>query len=516
MPQQRLEILGRGRPMTATVPAVTDRPRARAATEAAFVALVLGILADVLFRDASLGLNAPIWIGALIAALLYTGRHRETSASPVELACLALSFAAAAALAWRASEALQALLFLASGAFLVLAVAIRSGLPWRRTGVALFLGAMIAAGVAIAAGVYRIQSSLELRNHALRRSKEGAGTIARILVIGVPVVLVFALLFASADAVFEDRLVGLVGFDLSPVAQHLFWLVAGGWFAGGVTWASFEGRLVDVPEPSLPEARRLKSSEVATILGALAVLFAAFVAVQLRYLFGGHEVVQDTLGLTYAEYARRGFFELATAAVLLLPLLLVADWARRHGGRADVIYRALAGVLVALLFVVMGSALQRMRVYEEAYGLTEDRLYVVAILVGLAAVFAFFLRTLVVARNDWFVAGSIGAAAVVLGVLTAIGPDAVIAERNIERASVEHPFDAEYAARLGADAAPVLVRHLDELSPEDAAIVACSLLEEWGSGSGDDLRSWNWSRAEAASAVERASEELERACDDRP
>lgn len=500
--------------MTTATTDATHRPRARAAAETAVIALALGVLADVLFRGAALGLNAPLWIGALIAALVYTGRHRETPASPVERACLALSFAAAAALAWRSSEALQALLFLASGAFLVLAVAVRSGLPWRHTGVALFLGAMIAAGIAIAAGVYRVQSSLDFRSHALRRSKEGAGTVARIFVLGVPVLLVFALLFASADAVFEDRLLGLVGFDLSPLVQHLFWVIAGAWFAGGITWASFEGRLIDVPEPSLPDARRLKSGEVATILGALAVLFAAFVAVQLRYLFGGHEVVQDTLGLTYAEYARRGFFELVAAAVLLLPLLLVADWARRHGGRADVIYRVIAGVLVALLFVVMASALQRMRVYEEAYGLTEDRLYVVAILLGLAAVFALFLRTLVVARNDWFVAGSVGAAVVVLGVLTAIGPDGVIAERNVERASVEHPFDPDYAARLGADAAPVLVRHLDELSPDDASIVACSLLDDWRDGSGDGLRSWNWSRAEAASAVERASEELERACGD--
>src|SRR4029079_10154349 len=136
------------------------------------------------------------------------------------------------------------------------------------------------------------------------------------------------------------------------------------------------------------------------------------------------------IGLTYAEYAHRGFFELVIAAVLLLPLLLVADWARRPGGRADAVYRVLAGVLVALLFVVMASALQRMRVYEQAYGLTELRLYVVAFLLGLSTVFALFLGTLVRARNDWFIAGSVAAAAAVLAALTAMGPDAVIAGRN--------------------------------------------------------------------------------------
>lgn len=332
------------------------------------------------------------------------------------------------------------------------------------------------------------------------------------MLLAVPILFVFGLLFASADAIFEDRLRWFTRVDLSQVGPHLFWLLAGAWFAGGVTWTAFEGRLLAVPEPALPEARRLKSTEVAVVLGSLALLFAAFVAVQLRYLFGGHDLVQRTIGLTYAEYARSGFFELVTAALLLLPLLLAADWARRRERRTEIIYRALAALLVALLLVIMASALQRMRMYEEAYGLTEDRLYVVAILLGLAAVFALFLRTLVVARNDGFVAGSIGAAAAVLALLAVIGPDAVIAQRNIERASVEHPFDAAHAAGLGADAAPVLVQHLDTLAPGDACVVARALLDRWGHGSGDDLRSWNWSRSVAARVVEERTTALERAC----
>ncbi|MCK9496048.1 MAG: DUF4173 domain-containing protein [Dehalococcoidia bacterium] len=502
--------------MTAAALVVSDSPRARAAAETVLVAVALGVFADVLFYDAALGLNAPLWIGALVAAVLYISRHREERASTVEVACLALSFAASAALAWRGSPALQALLFLASGAFLVLGVAVRSGLPWRRAGVAVLLGGLFAAGIAIAAGVYRVQASLELHNHVLRRSKEGAGTTARIVVIGAPLLLIFGLLFASADAVFEDHLADLIRIDLGPVVQHLFWLLAGAWFAGGVTWATFEGRLFEVPEPRLPEARRLKASEVGVVLGALAVLFAAFVAVQLRYLFGGHDLVQDTVGLTYAEYARRGFFELVAAAVLLLPVLLLADWARRRGARANTIYRVLAALLVSLLFVVMLSAVQRMRVYEEAYGLTEARLYVVAVLLWLAAVFALFFRTLLLGRNDWFVAGSVGAAAGVLAILVAIAPDALIASRNIERASVEHPFDAYHAAGLGADAAPILARDLDRLSPSDACIVARSLLDHWGDGSGDDLRSWNWSRAAAARAVDGERAALEAACDGQP
>lgn len=502
--------------MTASPTLAIEAARSRAAAEIGIAAIGLGLLADLVFREQALGLNAPLWIGALLLVLGYTGRHRAASPQPVELACLLLSFAAASALAWRASPALQALLFLASGGYLVLAVVVRSGLPWRRAGVAMLAGALIAAGIAILAGIYRVQSSVRPQSESLRRSKEGAGTALRTAAIAVPVLLVFALLFASADAVFEDGLTRLLDFDLSRVIPHVFWLTVGAWFAGGVLWAQFEGHLIAVPQPALPDARRLKPVEVGVTLGALAVLFAAFVAVQLRYLFGGHDLVQQTTGLTYAEYARRGFFELALASALLLPLLLLADWARRRGARADAVYRVLAGLLVVLLLVIMASALERMRVYEQAYGLTEARLYVVAFLCWLALVFALFLRTVVASRNDWFVAGSIATVGVLLATLTALGPDAVIAERNVARASEVHPFDAEYAARLGADAAPVLIRHIEQLAPADSCTVARSLLERWGDGSGDDIRSWNWSRAQAARSVARASETLGRACEASP
>jgi hypothetical protein len=378
----------------------------------------------------------------------------------------------------------------------------------------MLFGALIAAGVAIAAGVVRAQSKMPVRNHLMRRSRQGAGTALRIVLIGGPILLVFLVLFASADAVFEDQVSRLTNFDLSSVAPHVFWLVAGAWFGGGVLWASYEGPLLTVPDVQLPEQRRLGLVEVATILGALALLFAAFVAVQLRYLFGGHEVVQASIGLTYAEYARRGFFELVTAGVLLLPLLLTADWARRRGGRGDAIFRGLAGLLVALLFVVMASALQRVAVYEQAYGLTEARLYAVAVLLWLAIVFALFARLLVLARNDEFVAGAIAAAVAVLAILTIIGPDAMIARRNIDRVAT-HPFDATHAARLSADAVPILVQDLHALSPADACTVARGLLDRWGAGSGDALRAWNWSRAEASRTVIAASSDLARACEAR-
>ena len=67
------------------------------------------------------------------------------------------------------------------------------------------------------------------------------------------------------------------------------------------------------------------SSEGGRLLALVDALFAAFVAVQFRYLFGGEAMV-GAASLTRAEYARRGFFELATVVALVVPMLLVAEW----------------------------------------------------------------------------------------------------------------------------------------------------------------------------------------------
>src|SRR5207244_3162984 len=126
-------------------------------------------------------------------------------------------------------------------------------------------------------------------------------------------------------------------------------------------------------------------------LGLLDALFLVFVVIQLRYFFGGTDLIQRTTGLTYAEYARRGFFELVAASALVLPILLAADWAvRNEAPQQRRSFRSLAGLLILLLAVVMASALERMRLYVDQFGLSEVRLYATAFMVYVAGIVGWF------------------------------------------------------------------------------------------------------------------------------
>src|SRR5262249_38358145 len=146
---------------------------------------------------------------------------------------------------------------------------------------------------------------------------------------------------------------------------------------------------------------RLGFVEIATALALLDLLFLAFVLVQFRYFFGGADVVLSSTHLTYAHYARHGFFELVTVAALAVPLLLMAHALLRGARPAQTrLFRLLAGALVALLFVIMLSAVQRMRLYQREYGLTELRVYTTAFMGWLAAVFLWLCATVLRGRRE--------------------------------------------------------------------------------------------------------------------
>ncbi|MCA1558389.1 MAG: DUF4173 domain-containing protein, partial [Acidobacteria bacterium] len=243
--------------------------------------------------------------------------------------------------------------------------------------------------------------------------------------------------------------------------------------------------------------------EIGVVLGLLDLLFLAFVTVQIRYFFGGSALVQATTGLTYAEYARRGFFELVWVAGLVLPLLLISHWLlRKENPVHERIFRVLAGAQVALLFVIMASAVERVRLYQREYGLTEQRLYTMAFMAWLAAVFVWFMWTVLRGSRERFASGALCAVFVTIALLHVVNPDDLIVRVNVSHAAKwGRGFDAEYAAGLSADAVPALAASLPALTHNERCTVAKNLLRGWPVEAGTDWRTWNMSRSRAQEIV---------------
>ncbi|MGH8310397.1 MAG: DUF4173 domain-containing protein, partial [Steroidobacteraceae bacterium] len=262
----------------------------------------------------------------------------------------------------------------------------------------------------------------------------------------------------------------------------------------------------------VPRRPALGITEVATALAAIDLLFLVFVFVQFRYLFGGDALVQVTPDLTYAEYARQGFFELVLAIVLVVPVLLAAEWLLdRRIRRDDLVFRGLAGVQIGLVLAITASALQRLRLYHASYGLTESRLYAMVLLIWIGAVLLWLAATVLRGRRDSFAFGTLASGLATVALLFVINPDAVITRANVARmaaAAATVRFDVAYATSLSADAVPVLIDALSALPRDVQCPLARHMLRRWPPDRVRSIRSWNWSVARASEAVREHEAEL--------
>lgn len=300
----------------------------------------------------------------------------------------------------------------------------------------------------------------------LPTSRRAIAPVLRVTGLVAALLIVFGTLFASADRAFADLLdrVLIPDWDLGqvPVRALVFVLALVTIGALGVARHRRAGEpFVDASrapgdESSRPGIGRL---EWTAGLVALDVLFAAFVAVQLAVLFGGHDHVLRTAGLTYAEYAREGFFQLLVVGVLTLGVVAagaglgVVD---RPGDRRR--FKLLAGTLCLLTLVVLASALHRLGLYEEAFGFTQERLVVHAVILWLGAVFILVAAAGAAWRGAWLPRAVVALTGSALLVFTLANPDALVASRNVERFSRTGTLDVDYlGAAMSADAVPALL-----------------------------------------------------------
>lgn len=465
-------------------------------------ALAVGVLGDVLLRGVPWGVNVLLWTVTVAASTAVVLMRVRSEAVRFTMPLLLTAVAFTACVAWRDADVLTAWNVLAAALALGLALLRGRRFALARSTIGVFFRDGVAAGVrlliaplTLIGGSAGSRPPVPVRSPLVRKIAIG-------LLLTVPILLVFGALLASADPIFERTIRWLIDWDFERLASHLLLTSVLTWCAAGLLMT------IAATGPLWPFGDRpwrtptLGFLEVGIPLTALALLFALFVGVQFRYLFGGEDLVRATVGLTYAEYARRGFFELVTATALVVPLLVAGNefldtteaLTRRR-------FRWLAAWLLALVALIMASALERLRLYVGAYGLTDTRVYAAAVMLWVGLVLAWFGGTVLRGHRERFVLGALVAGFVVLALLNVANPEAVVARTNLRRAVAGAELDVEYLARLGADAAPTLRNESPTLPAETRCAIVAVLSERWGEANVLDWRTWNLARHRARRIV---------------
>ena len=214
----------------------------------------------------------------------------------------------------------------------------------------------------------------------------------------------------------------------------------------------------------MPKKQKLGSIETMIVLVSVSALFLVFILLQLAYLLGGESHLMS-LGLTYAEYARKGFFELIWVAILSYALISFAEKKiiRKSDDKHLSSFKIACSVLIIEVVIILASAFFRLWLYEFAYGFSTIRLYSHALMIWLGVVFVLLaLHILKAGRRTRFGLQLFISVALLLISMNFLNPDAYIASKNIERYAQTGKIDVVYIANLSDDAIPVSARLLND------------------------------------------------------
>ena len=428
----------------------------------ALTALALGLIVEILFYGRPLGISFPIWaVAVCIAALgMAWAESRRPARGSLWLIAPILVFAA---LAFVRLEPLT--LFLNVVAVLCLfALWVRTFLAGRLMdfGWIDFIVAVVWVPIEAIIRPWPVLSRANRQAFGDRGTNSRLMAILRGLLLALPIVVVLALLLTAADVIFADVLrKAFEWLDLEWLADFAWRVVVvlacAVFFLGALVAAlrePGERKLVGQDKPIL--APFLGFTESTVVLIAVDLLFALFVFIQFRYLFGGQSNITP-VGYTYSEYARRGFGELVTVAFLSLGLILGLGAFTRRAGRAQQgWFLGLSAGMVALVGVILASAYLRLQLYEQAYGFTRLRAYTHVAIIWMGVAFVLFLILLFAGNLRTFAPAAVGVALGFALTLNLLNVDDFIVRRNAERARAGSELDLYYLTSLSEDAVPAL------------------------------------------------------------
>ncbi|MDX6349339.1 MAG: hypothetical protein QOF84_4129 [Streptomyces sp.] len=408
--------------------------------------LATGILAALLL-DGGVGLNllfvaAPAAVAAALAARAAGRRPRPWTLVWAAAGIALLAVPALRDAGWPASLAIVAALALGS-------LALHGGRTWP----GVLFGSVGVWGEVVSGLAWGLRG---LRGRT-GGSRDRWWPVVRAAAVAVVLLVVFGALFAGADAAFADLLGNLtpdVSVGDSPL--HFLFFVLGLVGALAVARTAASPRRWDLIEVKPGRAR--SRLEWTLPLVVLAALFALFNAVQLTVLFGGYDKVLAETGQTYAEYARQGFWQLLTVTLLtVLVIALALRWAPRGTDRDRLLVRSVLGAICLLTLVVVASALRRMELYVNAYGLTRLRISVAGMELWLGLVIVLIMAAGILG-NRWLPRAIVASAAAGILAFGLASPDGLIADQQVTRYENTGKIDLGYLRGLSADAVPALDR----------------------------------------------------------
>ena len=211
------------------------------------------------------------------------------------------------------------------------------------------------------------------------------------ILIAIPLMAAAAILLSQADKSFST-LIDTIAEQLSwkwarylgetilgiPVAFYMFGLLYGN--TKGEKREDFNKDSLSQTAQSLAKLPALIGT---TVLICLNVIYAVFLGLQIR-----HVIIGLPEEMTYSEFARQGFFQLCEVAMINLAVITAVSIFRKKKDTSLKLMKIQISIMSVFTIGISCTALTKMFMYIDVYGLTQKRVYTSVFMVFLIIVFA--------------------------------------------------------------------------------------------------------------------------------
>ena len=273
------------------------------------------------------------------------------------------------------------------------------------------------------------------------------------VLVAVPLLLIILPLLSSADMAFE----GLLKQFGNNLGKRIFQIIVGVIFAPFVISYGCALKKDPKKETENKEAKTIDNVFVISFLGALSVVYLAYLFSQLAYFFDAFKGILPKEFIP-SEYARRGFFEMSIIAGINLVIVFVSLLlSRKKENKPSKFVSALCVFVSLFTLVLISTAFAKMVLYINNFGLTVLRIttsgfMIFLFIVFLALIFRCFFDKVKVFRI------ALIAATVVLIALGFVNVEPFVAQYNVHAYKQQKlkTIDIDMISDLGLEGVPAL------------------------------------------------------------
>lgn len=313
--------------------------------------------------------------------------------------------------------------------------------------------------------------NLPLSVKSIFTKKDGGRSIIIKILIGVicaiPVLLIVVPLLSSADIAFN----GIIDTVIKGAIPTTFKIIFGLFFAIFVISYGFTLRKNRMHDIDLPKAKKVESVYVASFLSAVSVAYLLYLFSQLAYFFSAfNSILPPEYKLSFAEYARRGFFELCAICVINFIIVTLSIALSSKDGKINIAIKILCSFITIFTLIICATAISKMVLYINYFGMTVRRITTSAFMIFLSIVFISLLLRIYIPEINVAKTG-LYSAAIILLILGTVNVNAVAAKYNYSRYTNKTLRNIDITASM-ADLGDEGVPYLVKLAEKDSYIIS--------------------------------------------